>query len=72
LYNKELPSPRGLIKLDEKTNYTFSPSHLISCNGNFNITIENTVTDFEEEKKKFVEVKVDELHSSWRNTYLCS
>jgi branched-chain amino acid transport system substrate-binding protein len=72
LYNKELPSPRGWIKLDEKTNYTFSPSHLISCNGNFNITIENTVTDFEEEKKKFVEVKVDELHSSWRNTYLCS
>jgi branched-chain amino acid transport system substrate-binding protein len=72
LYNKKLPSPRGWMELDEQTNHTFSPAYLISFKGNFELTIEDTITDIAEEKKKFINTKVDELHSSWRNTYLCS
>lgn len=72
IYDIEIPSPRGWIKLDQKTNYTFSPTYLVACNGNFDLTIETENIDREVEKEKFVAAKAEEQYSSWRNTYLCS
>jgi branched-chain amino acid transport system substrate-binding protein len=72
LQNKELASPRGWIKLDAETNHTYSPSYLFSNSGNFNLSVENTFSNTEEEKKKFIQIRPDANHSSWRNTYLCS
>jgi branched-chain amino acid transport system substrate-binding protein len=72
LQDKKLSSPRGWIELDGQTNQVFSSAYLITCKGNFELTIEDTMTDIAEEKTKFINTKVDELHSSWRNTYLCS
>jgi branched-chain amino acid transport system substrate-binding protein len=70
-----MASPRGWIKLDPASNHIYGPAWLVKSNGNFIIEIEeNSSTDIEAEWKKFTSemaLSPTEIHSAWRNTYLC-
>lgn len=72
LVEMELNSPRGWLKFDKKTRQTYSPSQLVSVQGNFHNVIEDTLTDLNDERKAFFESKPVGAASGWRNTYLCS
>jgi branched-chain amino acid transport system substrate-binding protein len=67
-----LESPRGWLKFDDETNQTYSPSYLISCKDNFDLTIEDCLQNTLEERKAFIKEKPEGAASGWRNTYLCS
>jgi branched-chain amino acid transport system substrate-binding protein len=70
-----LPSPRGWIKLDAATNHIYGPAWLVNTNNNFEITIqEDNPLNIDEEWKSYKDeifLAPTELHSAWRNTYLC-
>jgi branched-chain amino acid transport system substrate-binding protein len=65
-------SPRGLMKIDAATQYSYGPSYLAACKNNFEINIGNEVENTEEEWTAFIKEKLPPGESSsWRNTYLC-
>jgi hypothetical protein len=61
--------------LDEATHHTYGPSWLISAADNFDLNLmENTVVDWDDEWEKFTDnnlLSSNDMHSGWRNTYLC-
>jgi len=72
LQQKTFSSPRGWMKIDPQTNQTYSPSYLVSCNGNFDFAIGQIIEDAEEERKNFFTEIPEGAASGWRNSYLCS
>jgi branched-chain amino acid transport system substrate-binding protein len=71
----QLPSPRGWIKLDPVSNHIYGPAWWVKGSNYFDLTIEeNSTLDIAAEWKSFKEevmLPANELHSAWRNTYLC-
>lgn len=72
MLQKTFDSPRGWMRIDDQTNQTFSPSYLVSCNGNLEFRAEEQVEDTEEERRKFFTERPEGYSSGWKNTYLCS
>jgi branched-chain amino acid transport system substrate-binding protein len=70
-----LPSPRGWIKLDPATNHIYGPAWLVKGSNYFELQVEeNNSLDMDAEWKSFSEevaLSPNEIHSAWRNTYLC-
>jgi hypothetical protein len=70
-----LPSPRGWIKLDPLSNHIYGPAWLVKASNHFELNIEeNSPLDFDAEWKSFkaeVALAATDIHSAWRNTYLC-
>jgi branched-chain amino acid transport system substrate-binding protein len=70
-----LPSPRGWIKLDPSSNHIYGPAWLVKGSNNFDLDMEeNSPLDFDAEWKSFTEevaLPANDIHSAWRNTYLC-
>lgn len=64
-------SPRGRMRIDPHTYYTYAPSYRASCSGNMDIIITGE-EDMETAWKEFVnQPPVQGDSSGWRNTYLC-
>jgi branched-chain amino acid transport system substrate-binding protein len=70
-----MASPRGWIKLDPASNHIYGPAYLVKADNHFDLTIEeNNGMDVDAEWKNFTAAMVmgpNEIHSAWRNTYLC-
>lgn len=65
-------SPRGWMKLDAATFFTYGPSILISGSTDTNTLDIDEYKDIEEEWKRFTSERFPpDVHSGWRNTYLC-
>ncbi|MBK7432605.1 MAG: transporter substrate-binding protein [Chitinophagaceae bacterium] len=65
-------SPRGWLKIDPRTHYSYGPSYLATWNDDMRIKIINEVGSVEAEWNAFTEVKMEmPEYSGWRNTYLC-
>lgn len=72
LSGKTFSSPRGWLKMDPLTQYTYGPSYLASCNGHFEVTLSPEIENIEEEWSAFTKIPMPAGESSgWRNTYLC-
>lgn len=72
LCNKVYESPRGWMKLDLNTFFTYGPSWLISWSANETIKQVQEYKTTEEEWKSFTSENFPpDAHSGWRNTYLC-
>lgn len=64
-------SPRGWLKVDAETQYTYGPAYLASYKGNMEITLtepEDTTSTWKDFSKQNMGTGE---RSSWRNTYLC-
>lgn len=69
---KTFNSPRGWLKIDAATQYTYGPSYLASCRDNFDISIGPEVNNIDDEWTAFKKTAMPAGESSgWRNTYLC-
>lgn len=69
-----LASPRGWIKLDPLSNHIYGPAWLVKSSNHFNLIVEDSKLDTDVEWKRFTEdvsLSATDLHSAWRNTYLC-
>jgi branched-chain amino acid transport system substrate-binding protein len=70
-----LPSPRGWIKLDPSSNHIYGPAWLVKGSNYFDLVIdENSSLNIDAEWKSFtaeIALSPTEIHSAWRNTYLC-
>ncbi len=73
-----LDSPRGWMKIDAATQYSYGPSYLANFKNNMSsgpggeITVENETENIDEEWIAFTNEKLPPGESSsWRNTYLC-
>ena len=70
-----IASPRGWIKLDPSSNHIYGPAWLVKASNHFDLTIEeNSSLDVHTAWKNFTEeVRLgdNDIHSGWRNTYLC-
>jgi branched-chain amino acid transport system substrate-binding protein len=69
-----LASPRGWIKLDPASHHIYGPTWLVKASNHFDLSITKTDMDTDVEWKNFTEsmaLSATELHSAWRNTYLC-
>jgi branched-chain amino acid transport system substrate-binding protein len=68
-------SPRGWIKLDPSSNHIYGPAWLVKGSNYFDLTTEeNSPLDIDAEWKSFtaeIALSPTEIHSAWRNTYLC-
>jgi branched-chain amino acid transport system substrate-binding protein len=65
-------SPRGWLKIDAATHYSYGPSYLASCNNNMDISVGNGTGNIEAEWNAFTKESLPPGESSsWRNTYLC-
>ncbi|MCX6317627.1 MAG: ABC transporter substrate-binding protein [Bacteroidetes bacterium] len=65
-------SPRGWMKLDPATHYTYSPSWLVTMNVNGNNKEIKELESTESEWKEFSSDHYPEdSYAGWRNTYLC-
>jgi branched-chain amino acid transport system substrate-binding protein len=71
-------SPRGWLKIDAATQYSYGPSYLATCpkdpagKNNFEISIDKEAENIETEWAAFTNEKLPPGESSsWRNTYLC-
>lgn len=72
LSGKTFNSPRGWLKMDPVTQYTYGPSYLATCGGNFEVTLGTEIETIEEEWSNFTKTPMPVGESSgWRNTYLC-
>lgn len=66
-----LDSPRGWMKIDPFSLYSYGPSHLATCSGNMKVSI-GSEADIEEEWKIFTsQPTLKGEASGWKNTYLC-
>ena len=72
ILEKTFASPRGWMRIDGTTNQTYSPSYLVSCNGNLDFRVEGQIEDTAEEREKFFMERPEGYSSGWKNTYLCS
>ncbi len=70
-----MPSPRGWIKLDPASNHIYGPAWLVKASNHFELTIAGSDgIDTDAEWKNFtatMALSSNEIHSAWRNTYLC-
>jgi branched-chain amino acid transport system substrate-binding protein len=70
-----MASPRGWIKLDPASHHIYGPAYLVKANDHFELTIAgNDSLDMDTEWKNFtatMALSSTEIHSAWRNTYLC-
>jgi branched-chain amino acid transport system substrate-binding protein len=65
-------SPRGWMKIDAATQYSYGPSYLASCKNNIEISIEHEKENIDAAWALFTNEKLPPGESSsWRNTYLC-
>jgi branched-chain amino acid transport system substrate-binding protein len=65
-------SPRGWMKIDAATQYSYGPSYLAACKSNMEISVGNETEKIDEEWTAFTKAKLPPGESSsWRNTYLC-
>ncbi len=65
-------SPRGWIKTDPATHYTFGPSYLAEYTALSEIKITSELSNAEDSWQQFTKTKLSAGESSgWRNTYLC-
>lgn len=65
-------SPRGWLKIDKATQYSFGPSYMATYSSNGEITVDEKNGTGEEEWTNFVSKNI--IHgdySGWKNTYLC-
>jgi branched-chain amino acid transport system substrate-binding protein len=70
-----MASPRGWIKLDPASNHIYGPAWLIKASEHFELTVaEGDGLDMDTQWKDFtatMALSSTEIHSAWRNTYLC-
>ncbi len=69
-----LASPRSWIKLDPLSNHIYGPAWWVKSSNHFNLIVEDSKLDTDVEWKRFTEdvaLSATDLHSAWRNTYLC-
>jgi len=72
LAEKIYPSPRGWMKLDPATQYTYSSNWLVELKGDREIQAITENKQVEEDWKSFTSDPFPPGdHSYWRNTYLC-
>jgi len=72
LTNISFDSPRGWMKIDGATQYSYGPSYLAACNNNMKIKIGGETENIETEWAAFTKEKLPPgENSNWRNTYLC-
>lgn len=72
LTNITIESPRGSVKTDPATHYTYSSVYLAECNKLPEIKIVDELNNADESWQKFTKTKLlPGESSSWRNTYLC-
>jgi hypothetical protein len=72
LTEKSFKSPRGWMKIDPATHYSYGPSYLAECKNNMEISVKNEAEKIEEEWAAFTSEKLPPgANSGWRNTYLC-
>jgi branched-chain amino acid transport system substrate-binding protein len=65
-------SPRGWMKIDAATQYSYGPSYLADCKNNIEISIGNEKENIDAAWTAFTNEKLPPGESSsWRNTYLC-
>lgn len=68
-------SPRGWIKLDSATNQIYGPAYLAKASNHFDTVIEeNMALNIDAEWQSFHQEILQpgtDIHSAWRNTYLC-
>jgi branched-chain amino acid transport system substrate-binding protein len=65
-------SPRGWMKIDAATQYSYGPSYLACCKNNMEVIVKNEAENMEAEWSAFTNEKLPPGESSsWRNTYLC-
>jgi branched-chain amino acid transport system substrate-binding protein len=65
-------SPRGWMKIDAATQYSYGPSYLAYCKSNFEISVGNEKENVDAAWTAFTNEKLPPGESSsWRNTYLC-
>jgi branched-chain amino acid transport system substrate-binding protein len=70
-----MDSPRGWIKLDPASHHIHGPAWLVKAGNRFELAIaENEGPDMDAEWKHFtatMALSSTDIHSAWRNTYLC-
>jgi len=72
LANTIYDSPRGWMKLDPSSFYTYGPCHLISWSANGATKKAEQFKGIEEEWTAFTAEKFPpDTNSGWRNTFLC-
>ncbi len=65
-------SPRGWLKIDPATHYSYGPSYLAVYKNNMMISVEEENTNMDAEWQQFsTQTLPPGESSSWRNTYLC-
>jgi branched-chain amino acid transport system substrate-binding protein len=65
-------SPRGWMKIDPATHYSYGPSYLAGCNNNLEISVAREAENIDEAWAALTKEKLASgENSSWRNTYLC-
>ena len=65
-------SPRGWLKIDAATQYSYGPSYLAGCKNNMEISVGDEKDNIDAAWTAFTNEKLPPGESSsWRNTYLC-
>lgn len=65
-------SPRGSMKIDAATQYSYGASYLAACNNNMEISVGSEKENVDTAWTAFTNEKLPPGESSsWRNTYLC-
>ncbi len=65
-------SPRGWMKIDPATQYSYGPSYPAACKNNMEITVSNEAENMDLAWHAFTNEKLHAgENSNWRNTYLC-
>jgi branched-chain amino acid transport system substrate-binding protein len=65
-------SPRGWMKIDAATQYSYGPSYLADCKNNIEISVGHEKENIDAAWTAFTKEKLPPGESSsWRNTYLC-
>lgn len=72
LVGKQLSSVRGSQQFNTITHHFLSPLYLVSAENDFQLTLENTITDVESSFNDFITETEQLAPLGWFNTYLCS
>lgn len=65
-------SPRGALRISEKTQQSYSPFYLVSIGKDFEVQTESTFMTTQADLDNFNAIRPEGLSSGWKNTYLCS
>lgn len=72
LKKRTIESPRGELRLTEKTNQTYSPVYEVEVGNGLGATIKSVYAVTEKDLEYFHSIKPEGISSGWKNTYLCS